>query len=59
MITREPHRHLTATITGLPAGDYELRARSVDVNGHAQPEPRPVQKSGKNAIGCRRVSFRA
>jgi len=44
-------------ISGLTAGDYEIRARSVDVNGFAQPEPRPVQKTGRNSIGCRRVKI--
>ena len=45
----------TATITGLEPGEYEVRARAVDVAGNAQPQPRPQQKSGKNAIECRRV----
>ena len=45
----------SAEITDPPVGAYELRARTVDVAGNAQPEPRPVQKSGRNAIGCRRV----
>ena len=38
------------TLTGLEPGRYELYARAVDRNGHAQPEPRSQQKSGKNAI---------
>jgi DMSO/TMAO reductase YedYZ molybdopterin-dependent catalytic subunit len=42
------------TYRDLPAGRYEVRARAVDLNGFAQPEPRPVQKSGKNAIQVRR-----
>ena len=46
----------SVTITDLAEGEYELRARTVDVNGNAQPEPRPVQKTGRNPIGCRRVS---
>jgi DMSO/TMAO reductase YedYZ molybdopterin-dependent catalytic subunit len=33
-------------------GSYELRARAVDLNGFAQPEPRPYPKSGRNAIPC-------
>lgn len=41
----------------LDEGHYELRARSVDVNGYAQPEPRSAQKSGRCSIGCRRVSI--
>jgi Oxidoreductase molybdopterin binding domain len=44
----------TAVIHDLPVGKYEVRARSVDLNGFAQPEPRPLQKSGKNALQLRR-----
>lgn len=44
----------TATVRGLAAGRYEFRARAVDLNGFAQPEPRPLQKTGKNAIQVRR-----
>lgn len=40
--------------TNLVAGSYELRVRAVDLNGFAQPEPRPVLKSGKNAIEVQR-----
>jgi DMSO/TMAO reductase YedYZ molybdopterin-dependent catalytic subunit len=43
----------TATQQALKAGAYELRVRSVDQSGFAQPEPRPQQRSGKNAIQCR------
>ena len=43
-------------ISDLPIGAYELRARTVDVMGNKQPEPRPIQKNGRNAIGCRRVA---
>ena len=42
----------TATPEDLKAGAYELRVRSVDQSGFAQPEPRPQQRSGKNAIQC-------
>ncbi|MDF1858992.1 MAG: molybdopterin-dependent oxidoreductase [Verrucomicrobiales bacterium] len=38
----------------LPRGTYELYARSVDENGYAQPEPRALRKSGKNAVQCHR-----
>ncbi len=44
----------TATLRNLKPGHYELRARSVDQNDFAQPEPRPSQKSGKNSIQVRR-----
>jgi hypothetical protein len=37
----------TTTVQDLKAGSYELRVRSVDQNGFAQPEPRPQQASGK------------
>jgi len=40
----------TATLPKLPAGAYEFRARTVDLNGFAQPEPRPYPKSGTNRI---------
>lgn len=39
-----------AVIRGLEKGKYEIRARTVDMNDFAQPEPRPLQKSGRNAI---------
>ena len=41
----------------LKAGRYEIRARTVDQNGFAQPEPRNIQKSGKNAIQTRRITI--
>jgi DMSO/TMAO reductase YedYZ molybdopterin-dependent catalytic subunit len=44
----------SASITELTRGRYEVRARAVDLNNHAQPEPRPIQKTGKNAIQVRR-----
>lgn len=44
-----------AVIQGLAKGHYEIRARAVDLNGFAQPEPRPLQKSGKNSIQVWRV----
>ncbi|MCR9293264.1 MAG: molybdopterin-dependent oxidoreductase [bacterium] len=34
----------------LEAGQYELHVRAVDLNGYAQPEPRPMLKAGKNAV---------
>jgi DMSO/TMAO reductase YedYZ molybdopterin-dependent catalytic subunit len=43
----------SATLEGLAPGLYEFRARAVDLNGFAQPEPRTYQKSGKNAVGVR------
>jgi len=31
-------------------GEYDLRCRTVDASGVAQPMPRPFPKSGNNAI---------
>jgi DMSO/TMAO reductase YedYZ molybdopterin-dependent catalytic subunit len=42
--------HWTVTLKNLAAGTYEFRARAVDLNGVAQPEPRPYPKSGRNEI---------
>ncbi len=42
--------HWTATIQDLAARAYEFRARAVDLNGYAQPEPRPYPKSGRNEV---------
>jgi hypothetical protein len=47
--------HWNVTLKGLAAGAYEFRARAVDRNGYAQPEPRPYPKSGRNEIQCRAV----
>ena len=43
----------SATLTGLAPGKYAVRARAVDLNGFPQPEPRPNQKTGKNALELR------
>jgi len=42
--------HWATLVTGLPAGQYDLRCRTIDANGVAQPMPRPFPKSGHNAI---------
>jgi DMSO/TMAO reductase YedYZ molybdopterin-dependent catalytic subunit len=42
-----------ATLKGLARGKYSVRARAVDLNGFAQPEPRPNQKAGMNALEVR------
>jgi len=42
--------HWAAALPGLPAGEYTLRARTIDAKGNAQPMPRPFPKSGRNAI---------
>jgi DMSO/TMAO reductase YedYZ molybdopterin-dependent catalytic subunit len=47
------------TLEGLKPGGYELRVRTVDKNGFAQPEPRPYQKSGQNRIPCKQFLVEA
>ena len=44
----------SATLKDLPPGSYEFFARAVDLNGFAQPEPRPVAKTGRNAVEVHR-----
>ena len=44
----------SASLEGLVPGHYEVRARAVDLNNFAQPEPRPIQKTGRNAIQMHR-----
>jgi DMSO/TMAO reductase YedYZ molybdopterin-dependent catalytic subunit len=44
----------SVSLANLAPGRYELRARTVDRNGFAQPEPRPfAQRSGLNGIQCK------
>ena len=42
--------HWAALLTDVPAGKYQLRSRTIDASGAAQPMPRPFPKSGNNAI---------
>jgi DMSO/TMAO reductase YedYZ molybdopterin-dependent catalytic subunit len=42
--------HWAALLTNLAPGEYDLRCRTIDANGIAQPMPRPFPKSGHNAI---------
>lgn len=39
-----------ATLSGLAPGRYDLRCRTLDANGAAQPMPRPLPKAGRNLI---------
>jgi hypothetical protein len=48
----------SATIEGLKPGRYEIRARAVDLNDFAQPQPRPSAKSGRNGIQVRHMTWR-
>jgi hypothetical protein len=43
-------------LEGLAPGSYEFRVRAVDLNGFAQPEPRPIAKSGRNAVEVHRFT---
>jgi hypothetical protein len=43
----------TLTLNDLKPGNFELRVRTVDLDGHAQPEPRTQQPTGRNAIPCK------
>ena len=47
--------HWSVTLKDLKPGAYELRARTIDLNDFAQPEPRPYPKSGSNAIQYRAI----
>jgi DMSO/TMAO reductase YedYZ molybdopterin-dependent catalytic subunit len=40
----------TARLSDLKPGEYDLRCRTIDANGVAQPMPRPFPKAGHNAI---------
>jgi Oxidoreductase molybdopterin binding domain len=42
--------HWGALLNDLAPGKYDLRCRTIDANGIAQPLPRPFLKSGGNAI---------
>ena len=42
--------HWATLLEGLRPGRYDLRCRTIDSGGAAQPMPRPFQKSGQNAI---------
>ena len=47
----------SVTLKDLKPGAYEFRARTVDLNGFAQPEPRPYPKSGRNEIQSRQITL--
>jgi hypothetical protein len=42
--------HWAALVPGLQPGKYALSCRTIDANGAAQPMPRPLPKTGVNAI---------
>lgn len=43
----------TLTLNGLRPGRHELRVRTVDRNGFAQPQPRISQRAGQNRVQCK------
>jgi DMSO/TMAO reductase YedYZ molybdopterin-dependent catalytic subunit len=45
----------SVSLKDLPPGAYEFRVRTMDLNGHAQPEPRPNPKCGRNEIQCKTI----
>ncbi len=42
--------HWAALLPGLPSGAYDLCCRTIDLNGIAQPLPRPLLRTGVTAI---------
>jgi len=42
--------HWAVLMPGLPAGSYDVCCRTIDKNGIAQPMPRPLTRTGANAI---------
>jgi len=42
--------HWAALAPGLPSGSYDLCCRTIDLNGIAQPMPRPLLRTGVTAI---------
>jgi hypothetical protein len=42
--------HWATLLTVERPGEYDLRCRTIDANGIAQPMPRPFPKSGHNGI---------
>ena len=47
---RLTNAHWAAVIPGLGQGEYNFRCRTIDEKGQPQPLPRPLRKSGHNAI---------
>lgn len=42
--------HWAVLVPSLAAGRYDLRCRTIDAAGNAQPMPRPFAKSGRNSL---------
>jgi len=48
--------HWAALLEADRTGKYDLRCRTIDANGVAQPMPRPFPKSGRNDIQCVQIT---
>ncbi|MEC8988910.1 MAG: hypothetical protein VYB66_06685, partial [Verrucomicrobiota bacterium] len=42
--------HWATLLKGIAPGSYDVRCRTIDIKGIAQPMPRPFRKSGRNVI---------
>ena len=51
--------HWATLLTDLAPGKYQLRCRTIDAAGIAQPMPRPFPKSGHNAIQMVKLTVKA
>jgi DMSO/TMAO reductase YedYZ molybdopterin-dependent catalytic subunit len=51
--------HWAVLLRDIPPGTYDLRCRTIDAAGHAQPMPRPFPRSGHNAIQTKRLVVEA
>lgn len=49
--------HWTVSFASPPPGKYELRVRTVDKNGFAQPMPRPGGRTGMNQVQCKLLTI--
>ncbi len=47
--------HWATLVRGLPPGKYDIRCRTIDNNGAAQPMPRPFGRGGINFIDAEQV----
>ena len=47
---RYTYTHWAALVDPLPSGSYELACRTIDLNGIAQPLPRPFPRTGVTEI---------
>jgi DMSO/TMAO reductase YedYZ molybdopterin-dependent catalytic subunit len=48
----------SVTLRDLRPGTYEIRVRTVDLNGNAQPQPRPQRRTGNVDVRCKLFTVR-